>query len=79
VHSGGEPVRRREHRRPLAPNRQDAYAKAQVAARRPPDAQPLHVGVIYLDAAGREVNPDIGAFDKNSETAGGKTEKSAAA
>jgi hypothetical protein len=33
--------------------------------------QPLHVGAIYLDAAGREVNPDVGAFDKNSETAGG--------
>ncbi len=33
--------------------------------------QPLHVGAIYLDAAGRPVNPDTGAFDKNSETAGG--------
>jgi hypothetical protein len=33
--------------------------------------QPLHVGAIYLDAAGRPVNPDVGTFDKNSETAGG--------
>jgi hypothetical protein len=33
--------------------------------------QPLHVGAIYLDAAGRPVNPDAGSFDKNSETAGG--------
>jgi hypothetical protein len=33
--------------------------------------QPLHVGAIYLDAAGRPVNPDVGTFDKNSETGGG--------
>jgi hypothetical protein len=33
--------------------------------------QPLHVGAIYLDAAGSPVNPDVGTFDKNSETAGG--------
>ena len=33
--------------------------------------QPLHVGAIYLDAAGQPVNPDEGTFDKNSETAGG--------
>jgi hypothetical protein len=33
--------------------------------------QPLHVGAIYLDAAGRPVNPDQGTFDKGSETAGG--------
>jgi S1/P1 Nuclease len=33
--------------------------------------QPLHVGAIYLDAAGRPVNPDDGTFDKNSATAGG--------
>jgi hypothetical protein len=33
--------------------------------------QPLHVGAIYLNAAGGAVNPDVGTFDKNSETAGG--------
>ena len=33
--------------------------------------QPLHVGAIYLDAAGAPVNPDQGTFDPNSETAGG--------
>jgi S1/P1 Nuclease len=33
--------------------------------------QPLHVGAIYLNAAGNPVNPDVGTFDKNSETAGG--------
>ena len=33
--------------------------------------QPLHVGAIYLDAAGSPENPDVGTFDKNSETAGG--------
>ena len=33
--------------------------------------QPLHVGAVYLDAAGSPVNPDVGAFDKNTETAGG--------
>jgi hypothetical protein len=35
--------------------------------------QPLHVGAIYLDAAGGQVNPDVGTFDKNSETAGGNS------
>jgi hypothetical protein len=35
--------------------------------------QPLHVGSIYLDAAGSPVNPDEGAFDENSETAGGNS------
>jgi len=35
--------------------------------------QPLHVGAIYLDAAGNPVNPDVGTFDKNSETAGGNS------
>jgi hypothetical protein len=35
--------------------------------------QPLHVGAIYLDAAGTPVNPDEGAFDENSETAGGNS------
>jgi hypothetical protein len=33
--------------------------------------QPLHVGAIYLDAAGGPVNPDMGRFDENSATAGG--------
>jgi hypothetical protein len=33
--------------------------------------QPLHVGAIYLNAVGSPVNPDVGTFDKNSETAGG--------
>jgi hypothetical protein len=33
--------------------------------------QPLHVGAIYLDAAGNQVSPDAGTFDKNSATAGG--------
>lgn len=33
--------------------------------------QPLHVGAIYLDAAGQPVNPDEGSFDENTETAGG--------
>jgi hypothetical protein len=33
--------------------------------------QPLHVGAIYLDAAGQPVDPDDGSFDVNSETAGG--------
>jgi hypothetical protein len=35
--------------------------------------QPLHVGAIYLDAAGGPVNPDAGTFDKNSATAGGNS------
>jgi hypothetical protein len=33
--------------------------------------QPLHVGAIYLNAAGGTVNPNVGTLDKNSETAGG--------
>ena len=33
--------------------------------------QPLHVGAIYLDAAGREVDPDGGTFDPASRTRGG--------
>ena len=33
--------------------------------------QPLHVGAIYLDAAGHEVNPDAGRFDPDSKTRGG--------
>jgi S1/P1 Nuclease len=33
--------------------------------------QPLHVGAIYLDAAGNEENPDAGSFDPGSTTRGG--------
>jgi S1/P1 Nuclease len=33
--------------------------------------QPLHVGAIYLDAAGHKVNPDAGTFDPASKTRGG--------
>src|SRR5205814_6449349 len=33
--------------------------------------QPLHVGAVYLDAAGMRVNPDTGTFDPQSETRGG--------
>jgi hypothetical protein len=33
--------------------------------------QPLHVGAVYLDAAGLEVNPDAGRFDPDSKTRGG--------
>jgi hypothetical protein len=33
--------------------------------------QPLHVGAIYLDATGQEVNPDAGSFDPASKTRGG--------
>ena len=33
--------------------------------------QPLHVGAIYLDATGHEVNPDAGSFDPDSKTRGG--------
>ncbi len=33
--------------------------------------QPLHVGAIYLDATGHEVNPDAGNFDPDSKTRGG--------
>lgn len=33
--------------------------------------QPLHVGAIYLDARGTEVNPDQGVFDPATATRGG--------
>jgi hypothetical protein len=33
--------------------------------------QPLHVGAVYLDDAGRRVNPDAGAFDGQADTRGG--------
>jgi hypothetical protein len=33
--------------------------------------QPLHVGAVYLDAAGKVVNPDHGHFDPATETRGG--------
>jgi S1/P1 nuclease len=33
--------------------------------------QPLHVGAVYLDAAGHEVDPDVGDFDPSSRTRGG--------
>ncbi|HEV7431723.1 MAG TPA: S1/P1 nuclease [Steroidobacteraceae bacterium] len=33
--------------------------------------QPLHVGAIYLDAAGHEVDPDAGAYDPATRTRGG--------
>ena len=33
--------------------------------------QPLHVGAIYLDAAGHEINPDAGSFDPAAKTRGG--------
>lgn len=33
--------------------------------------QPLHVGAIYLDATGHEVNPDSGTFDPATKTRGG--------
>jgi hypothetical protein len=33
--------------------------------------QPLHVGALYLDRAGREVDPDRGAFDPATGTRGG--------
>jgi hypothetical protein len=33
--------------------------------------QPLHVGAIYLSAAGSRVNPDAGTFDVKTETRGG--------
>ncbi len=35
--------------------------------------QPLHVGAIYLDAAGTPANPDQGTFDPDTETAGGNS------
>jgi hypothetical protein len=33
--------------------------------------QPLHVGAIYLNAAGKRVNPDSGGLDAKTETRGG--------
>lgn len=33
--------------------------------------QPLHVGAIYLDASGREVDPDIHGLDPTTQTRGG--------
>jgi hypothetical protein len=33
--------------------------------------QPLHVGAIYLDPTGQEINPDAGRFDPASTTRGG--------
>lgn len=33
--------------------------------------QPLHVGAIYLDAAGHEVDPDVSGLDPASKTQGG--------
>jgi len=33
--------------------------------------QPLHVGAVYLDATGREVDPDRDAFDPQTNTRGG--------
>ncbi len=33
--------------------------------------QPLHVGAIYLSAAGQEVDPDSGMFDRATKTRGG--------
>ena len=33
--------------------------------------QPLHVGAIYLDAKGKQVNPDVGTFDPKTSTVGG--------
>ena len=35
--------------------------------------QPLHVGAIYLDGQGNEVNPDTGTFDPNTATRGGNS------
>jgi len=35
--------------------------------------QPLHVGAVYLDAQGNEVNPDTGTFDPNTATRGGNS------
>ena len=35
--------------------------------------QPLHVGAIYLDTQGNEVNPDAGAFDPTTATRGGNS------
>ena len=33
--------------------------------------QPLHVGAIYLDATGHEVDPDVGTFDPATKNRGG--------
>jgi len=33
--------------------------------------QPLHVGAIYLDASGHEVDPDAGTYDPATKTQGG--------
>lgn len=33
--------------------------------------QPLHVGSVYLNAAGKIVDPDLGTFDPKTETTGG--------
>jgi hypothetical protein len=33
--------------------------------------QPLHVGAIYLDASGHDVNPDTGTYDPATKTQGG--------
>jgi hypothetical protein len=35
--------------------------------------QPLHVGAVYLDARGNEVNPDTGTFDPGTATRGGNS------
>jgi hypothetical protein len=35
--------------------------------------QPLHVGAVYLDAQGSEVNPDTGTFDPTTATHGGNS------
>lgn len=35
--------------------------------------QPLHVGAVYLDAQGNEVNLDTGTFDPNTATRGGNS------
>jgi hypothetical protein len=35
--------------------------------------QPLHVGAIYLDPQGNEVNPDAGTFDPATATRGGNS------
>jgi hypothetical protein len=35
--------------------------------------QPLHVGAVYLDAQGNEVNPDTGTFDPSTATRGGNS------
>ncbi|MDB6104490.1 MAG: putative signal peptide protein [Gammaproteobacteria bacterium] len=35
--------------------------------------QPLHVGAVYLDAQGNEVNPDTGTFDPKTATRGGNS------